>query len=218
MASTVWGIHTQNDGLFLNDNVIAIGWKDFGDLSLLDATREAFKTHYILAHRDFSNGYTAQFVIERDRLYTRNGNLPHGHGELQLNRFEPFPKNPPISKVFREIGYADELGSGMRNTYKYTKLYSGGIPIFVEDNNFEISIPIEKVAELQVGAIGTQDGIQDGTQEKILELIAENSKVTRKVMAEQLNISVRTLQRILNQMTNVQYVGTGVNGHWEIKR
>lgn len=47
-----------------------------------------------------------------------------------------FPKNPPISKVFREIGYADELGSGMRNTNKYTKMYSGGIPKFIEENTF----------------------------------------------------------------------------------
>lgn len=39
-------------------------------------------------------------------------------------------KNPSISKVFREIGLADELGSGMRNTYKYTQLYSGENPIF----------------------------------------------------------------------------------------
>lgn len=46
MANTVWGIHTMNDNLFLNSNVIAIGWKAFGDLSALDATREAFKTHY----------------------------------------------------------------------------------------------------------------------------------------------------------------------------
>ena len=71
----------------------------------------------ILAHRDYANAYTAQFVIEKERVFTKNSNLPHGHGELQLNKFEPFPKNPPISKVFREIGYADELGSGMRNTY-----------------------------------------------------------------------------------------------------
>lgn len=105
----------------------------------------------ILAHRDYANAYTAQFVIERDKLHTKNSNLPHGHGELQLNKFEPFPKNPPISKVFREIGYADELGSGMRNTNKYTKLYSGGIPKFVEENTFEIIVPIENVPELQVG-------------------------------------------------------------------
>ena len=41
-----------------------------------------------------------------------------------LKKFEPFPKNLTIAKVFREIGLADELGSGMRNTYKYTQLYS----------------------------------------------------------------------------------------------
>lgn len=51
----------------------------------------------------------------------------------------------------REIGYADELGSGMRNTNKYTKLYSGGVPKFVEENTFEIIIPIENVPDLQVG-------------------------------------------------------------------
>ena len=206
----------------------------------------------ILVHRDYSNGYTAQFVIERDKLYTKNSNLPHGHGELQLNKFDPFPKNPLISKVFREVGYADELGSGMRNANKYTKLYSGGTPIFVEDDIFEIVIPIEAVAELQVGGSGTQDGTQDGTrngtqdgtqngawngtqqrngtqdgtqngtqdgtQQRIMELILENPKITRREMARRLNVSLRTLQRILNKMPTVNYEGTGINGHWQIDR
>ncbi|SEQ26125.1 ATP-dependent DNA helicase RecG [Lachnospiraceae bacterium RM5] len=105
----------------------------------------------ILAHRDYSNAYSAKFVIEQSVMYTENSNLPHGHGELQLNKFEAFPKNPPISKVFRKIGYADELGSGMRNTNKYTKLYSGGTPSFIEDDIFRISIPIDNVANLKVG-------------------------------------------------------------------
>ena len=46
MANTVWGIHTQDDNLFLNNDIIAIGWKDFGDLSALDASRDAFKVHF----------------------------------------------------------------------------------------------------------------------------------------------------------------------------
>ena len=37
--------------------------------------------------------------------------MAHGMGLLDLQNFEPFPKNPSISKVFREIGIADELGS-----------------------------------------------------------------------------------------------------------
>jgi ATP-dependent DNA helicase RecG len=52
----------------------------------------------ILAHRDYANAYTAQFIIEKDKIFTKNSNLPHGHGELQLNKFEPFPKNPRFQK------------------------------------------------------------------------------------------------------------------------
>lgn len=55
-----------------------------------------------------------------------------------------------ITNSFRPR-HADELGSGMRNTNKYTKLYSGGVPKFVEENTFEIIVPIENVPELQVG-------------------------------------------------------------------
>jgi len=43
----IWGIHTLDDNLFLNKNLIAIGWKDFGDLTKVEGYREAFKEHYI---------------------------------------------------------------------------------------------------------------------------------------------------------------------------
>ena len=43
----VWGIHTQDDKLFLTDNKIAIGWHVFGNLSQVEATRTAFKERYI---------------------------------------------------------------------------------------------------------------------------------------------------------------------------
>lgn len=33
----------MDDKLFLQDQIIAIGWKDMGDLSKIDSTREAFK-------------------------------------------------------------------------------------------------------------------------------------------------------------------------------
>ncbi len=97
-------------------------------------------------------------------MYTENSNLPHGHGELQLNKFEAFPKNRPITKVFRKIVYADELGSGVRNTNKYTKLYSGGTPTFIEDNVFRINVPIDNVANLKVEP-GAENFKEGGTLE-----------------------------------------------------
>lgn len=42
----LWGIHTQNDMLFLQNNIIAIGWKEFGNLNLISQEREAYKQRY----------------------------------------------------------------------------------------------------------------------------------------------------------------------------
>lgn len=69
---------------------------------------------------------------------------------MDLQKFEPFPKNPAISKVFREIGLADELGSGMRNSYKYIQLYSGQNPVFEEGDIFRTIIPLKKVETKKV--------------------------------------------------------------------
>lgn len=42
----VWGIHTMNDQLFLTHDLIAIGWKEMGDLSLISPNRNAYKERY----------------------------------------------------------------------------------------------------------------------------------------------------------------------------
>lgn len=87
-------------------------------------------------------------------MFTDNANRSHGNGALNLYNFEPYAKNPAISKVFREISLADELGSGMRNTYKYTKLYSGGEPEFIEGDVFRTIIPLNDVS---VGVVGPKN-------------------------------------------------------------
>lgn len=48
-------------------------------------------------------------VIEKERIFVENSNRTHEFDNLNLNTFEPFPKNTAISKVFRRIGLADEL-------------------------------------------------------------------------------------------------------------
>lgn len=53
--------------------------------------------------------------------------------------------------MFREIGLADELGFGMRNTNKYTMLYSGGTPTFDEGDIFKVNIPLKNIAAAKIG-------------------------------------------------------------------
>ena len=143
------------------DRLMEFGKRHLNDLFTLDgiqrvSSRDAILREIIsnlLMHRDFSSGYTSKLVIERGKMTTENANLAHGHGILNLN--------PPIAKVFREIGLAEELGSGMRNSYKYTKLYSGGVPIFTEGDVFTTEIPLSEAATITVGGV-RQDKIPAG--------------------------------------------------------
>lgn len=45
-------------------------------------------------------------------------------------------------EFFVNIGYADSLGSGVRNLYKYTKIYSNAEPNFEENDVFRLIVPI----------------------------------------------------------------------------
>lgn len=145
------------------ERMFDFGQKHLNDLFVLDgiqsvSARDAILREIIsnsLAHRDYSNAYIAKMVIEKDQIFMENGNRAHGIGALNIESFKPYPKNPTISKVFREIGFADELGSGMRNSYKFTKLYSGAEPRFVEGDVFEIHIPLTTGSMTKVGP-GTQ--------------------------------------------------------------
>ena len=141
------------------DRLIQFGQKHLNDLFVLDGIQNVNARDRILreivsntlAHRDYSSGFPAKMIIDEEKILIENSNLAHSIGELNLFKFEPFSKNPPISKVFREIGLADELGSGMRNTYKFTELYSNEKPIFEEGSIFRTIVPIRTIATKKVG-------------------------------------------------------------------
>jgi len=97
-----------------------------------------------LMHREFTSSYIAKFVIEKDRMYVENANRASREGFITVDNLEPNPKNPIIAAFFRNIGYADQLGSGVRKLFKYCKFYSGKEPEFVEGDVFRISVPLDE--------------------------------------------------------------------------
>ena len=56
---TIWGIHAKDEQLFLKGSMIAIGWQAMGDLSKIDASREAFKVKYEETYPDAKKGSIA---------------------------------------------------------------------------------------------------------------------------------------------------------------
>ena len=232
------------------ERLILFGQKHLNDLFVLDGivnvnARDRILREIIsntLAHRDYSSGFPSKMIIDDEKIVIENSNLSHGIGPLDLQKFEPFPKNPSISKVFREIGLADELGSGMRNTYKYTQLYSKEQPLFEEGNTFKTIIPLKKIATKRVGgenvaqgddqddaqdvaqdvAQGVAQGVaQDVAQDKnsliefIKKKVRNNDRVTRKEIADEAGVSLKTIERMIKEIDDLKYVGSGYSGHWE---
>jgi len=84
----LWGIHTQDDSLFLKNNIIAIGWRAFGDLTDMENDREAFKKKYAKVYPQDKKGAIA---LDAGMLY-------RFRFEVQVGDYVVFP-----SKSNREI-------------------------------------------------------------------------------------------------------------------
>lgn len=106
-----------------------------------------------LIHREFTSPYIAKFVIEKERMYVENANRAMGEGMITPENLEPNPKNPIVASFFRNIGYSDQLGSGVRNLFKYVKLYSGKEPEFKEGDVFRIMVPLDEAYSYDAGNI-----------------------------------------------------------------
>ncbi|MCL2009950.1 MAG: hypothetical protein FWG71_05320, partial [Synergistaceae bacterium] len=118
----------------------------------------------ILVHREFSSTFPARIVVEKDRLVAENWNRSLYPGRIDPANFEPYPKNPILARFFVQIGYADTLGSGVRNLYKYTSIYSGGEPELIEGDIFKTIIPLERSVTAKV---------TDRVTEKVTENVTE---------------------------------------------
>lgn len=80
-SQRIWGIHTQDDYLFLRNNVIAVGWKEMGDLSLLMPNREAYVEKYISVYPDAKKG----------NVSTSAGMIYRFVNEMQIGDYVVFP-------------------------------------------------------------------------------------------------------------------------------
>lgn len=168
---------------------------------------------------------TARLIIERDRLFADNANRAAAHGIITPENVRPVSKNPIIAAFFKEIGRADELGSGTRNLYHYTRLYSGTDPIIDEEDAFSVTVPLNDSYSPEVGK-GTQgnditsanigngtvsgplngplNGLLNGPlKDKVMNLIAEIPGVNRKDLVCRTGVSERTMTRNLSELERI---------------
>jgi ATP-dependent DNA helicase RecG len=172
-----------------------------------------------LVHREYLNTFPAKIIVEENRIYAENWNRSQKYGRINPENFTPQPKNPLIARFFVNIGRADKLGSGVRNLYKYTKIYSGGEPELIEGDVFKTIIPLNAVAE-QGGVNGGVNGGVKAIQNKILALIKDTPKISAQKIATAIGETKRKVEYHIESLKKeglIEHVGSDKNGYWKVK-
>lgn len=95
-----------------------------------------------LVHREFTSMFPARITIDAAGIRTENASKAPFRGTLSPSRLNPIPKNPLIASFFTQIGLAEKLGSGTRNLFEYSRIYSGKNPVLEEGPVFKAFVPI----------------------------------------------------------------------------
>jgi restriction system protein len=191
--ANVWGIHTKDDYLFLKSNVIAIGWRELGDLSKIKDNRDAFKERYTEVYPNEKKGSIA----------TCAGMLYRFIYEIKIGDYVIYP-----SKINREINigivegnytYVDDAAEYVqqrkvkwikrfpRTVFSQGALYEVGsaMTLFAVknyadeylaalDKDFKKSEVISEDEDESVAA--TAEQIQESTKDYIIKELSKNCK------------------------------------------
>ena len=189
----IWGIHTLNDNLFLNKNVIALGWEPLGDLAQIEGTREAFKARYSEVYPDAKKGNIATSagmlyrfkceaqtgdyvifpsktdrkinigIIEGDYYYEEND------GDYVQRRKVKWLKHLPRTAFSQGALY--EVGSAL--SFFSVKNYADEF-LAALDPKFKIKVVDDSGEDETVGA--TAEDIKDSTKDFILKMLSKKLK------------------------------------------
>ncbi|MGI6501675.1 MAG: RNA-binding domain-containing protein [Anaerostipes sp.] len=201
-------------------------WKDMTDMELLKSAglyerdrktgKEGYNMACILlfgtreAILSCVPGYKTDAIYRAQRV-----------GRIEVKDFTPYPKNPILANFFVNIGYADSLGSGVRNLYKYTKIYSGGEPDFEEGDVFKLTVPLcndTDESKNESNESKNESNKVDSFSNALMKYLMENPKVTQRGLAKTFGVSRSTIQRYLEKLEKsgrLVRVGSNRSGYWK---
>ena len=151
----------------------------------------------MLIHREYSSPHSAQLVIGRDGISTRNASRSLFVGRITPDNLDPTPKNPVIANFFAQIGLAEELGSGTRNLYKFSRLYAGADPDLEDGDFFSSYVPIPDAAAMRPGG-----GRGESFEVAVLEVLGSRGTASAADISELTGEAPRTARRKLAAMVD----------------
>ncbi len=105
----------------------------------------------ILVHREYMSRISSRIIIYADRIEFENPCVPLYHGKIVPDTSIPNQKNPLISKFFLQMGWVEEVGSGLINVTKYLPFFApGSWAEFIEDEIFRTIVHLTGRDSVQV--------------------------------------------------------------------
>ena len=166
-----------------------------------------------MVHNDYTREVAPKFEIFDDRLeITSYGSLPDGLSKDEFFNGVSLLRNKELMRIFKDLDLVEHLGSGIpRILQAYPK------ESFQFSENFlRVVFPsAEHASDVQA-----EDGLVDGlvvSQQKIVKLIGENPKVSKKEMAKIIGISTTAIDKNLETLKKkniIKRIGSNRHGSW----
>lgn len=157
----------------------------------------------MLVHREYLNPIPTNLEISTMGVVAKNANRPLKAGPVTLANSSSHPKNPHVANFFVQMGWAEHLGTGIRNLYKYVPQYTGRDPLIDDEDVYKVEIGLPLALQQKIEQRNIQKNIQRDIQKKLESLslrltqeqmsvaaiIGSDSSVTRVEIGEQLGLS-----------------------------
>ncbi len=162
----------------------------------------------LCVHTDFSSGYACFYHVFKDRVVTKNPTrlLPEiPEGVLTLQQLGNYTKNPLLVRVFHELNFVEDMGSGTRNILRYAPLYYPDYKVEINSGTqFIFSITYMEVASENMINVPRRDEM---SQENVLIKEKISQQNTEELKDEEFEIN------IANEVTNGKASLKKINRH-----
>ncbi len=179
------------------------------------AMREALLN--AIVHKDYSSGIPIQISVYEDKIYFWNdGRLPETWTiETLLKKHPSKPYNPLIANAFFRAGLIESWGRGIEKIQTECVLAGSLPPEFIYDAT---GLMVKFEAMDSNGSPKSSPKSSPKTEERILDLIAQNPKISTSEMGEALGVSKRAIlkqTRGLQDQGRLRRIGPARGGYWE---
>ncbi len=190
-----------------------------------DGVREAI--YNAIGHNNYAASVPIQIRIEDDAMYISNNCiLPRGWTvETLIERHKSIPFNPSIANAFYRAGYIESLGRGIQKVLESCRELGSPEPEYsILGDDLTIKFTALASAVISNGHddqknVQKNDRKNKETEQLILDMIAAQKDISMSVMAEQMGVSYKTVQRAINHLKESDRIrrnGGKRFGYWEI--